>query len=438
MNMQKQLSSYICLLLLLAASCKKDDKNVFNPGAPIVVSDFMPQEGGANTEIIINGSNFTSTVADISVTLNGKPLRVINANTTAILARLPKQAGSGPLVVTIAGKSSTSAGSFNYQYLKTVSTLAGSGEGGFFNARGTAATFNLQAARAGLDVDDQFNVYVADPGNHAIRKISADGVVTTLAGNGNPGHADGKGSGVMFQDPYDVAVDAAHNVYVADRRQLYIRKITPDGTVSTVVKTDTVGGYTHSSAPYGIGVDKKTGTVYYTDWNWDNGSICRILPDGTVSRIITVNKPGDVTPDSDGNLYVTCNTDHVIKRFKANSWEETVIAGTGDPGLANGIGTAAKFESPWGIAADIHNNLYIAGNGNGGGDANTNQCIRFITSGTWDVSTFAGSSTGTAGYQNGAVTEALFDAPTGVAVDKEGMVYVLDRMNNRIRKITIE
>jgi len=147
------------------------------------------------------------------------------------------------------------------------------------------------------------------------------------------------------------------------------------------------------------------------------------------------NYPAGIKFDKAGNLYVSVNGDQVVRRFDAGSWNNTILAGTlGSAGYEDGVGTAAKFAYPWGIAVDGSGNLYVAGNGTwDGGAYNPDQSIRYIDAGDWKVSTFAGS--GTAGYVDAIGQSAAFSAPTGVAVDKNGTVYVLDKNNNRIRKI---
>jgi secreted PhoX family phosphatase len=125
----------------------------------------------------------------------------------------------------------------------------------------------------------------------------------------------------------------------------------------------------------------------------------------------------------------------VIRKFDAGTWNSTIIAGAeGVAGYADGHPQEARFSNPWGIAVDAAGNLYVAGNGTwDGGTYNPDQSIRMVQTGTWEVTTFAGS--GTAGYVNAIGEAAAFSAPTGVTVDKNGTVYVLDKNNNRIRKI---
>ncbi|MDR2271007.1 MAG: hypothetical protein LBF27_08890 [Sphingobacterium sp.] len=420
------------LISFFSAACKKDGSN---SSGKLEVTEFLPLSGGANAEIIINGSGFSE---GMTVSLNGIPLKIINFNQTAILARIPQRAGSGKIEISNQETTAVSKELFTYNYQTTVSTLAGSQEEGFFNGPGLNATFILTAARAGLDVDANLNVYVTDPGNHCIRKISPAGVVTTLAGNpGVKGYIDGKGGNALFEDPYDVACDDAGNVFVADRRNLRIRKITVDGTVSTYVKTDTVAGI-GSTAPYGIGINKKNGFVYYTEWNANGGSICEINANGQAKLIAQVNKPGDIACDGNNDIYVTSNSDHIIKKIDFKTRAVSTYAGTGQPGLHDGALATAAFETPWGLACTAEGNILVAGYGYGQNQPSSNQCIRFIDTKTLQVGTYAGSRDGSVGDQNGDLAIARFNGPTGVAVDKNGTVYVYDKNNNRIRKIVKE
>lgn len=437
--MAKSINQYllagVLFIIIAFISCKKDKLPTHNSDSPISINTLMPAQGGGGTEILITGTNFSTDTSQIAVTLNGLKLKIIGANTTQMIVVVPKKAGSGPIVVTIGKGTATSAGNFTYQYTRTVTTLAGSGKAGFANGQGTDAMFDFSGQpwyrSCGITVDDNLNIYVADPGNHCIRKIDTAGNVTTLAGNPQvSGYADGKGSAAKFSIPYDVAVDAQGNVYSVDPGNYDIRKISPDGTATTWAWGN--------QSPWSVAVDKTTGYVYYSSCS-SPGNIYQVSAQWTAKQVISgLNYPAGIKFDKTGNLYVSINGDHVIQKFTAGTWQGSVIAGqAGVSGYVNGAAATAKFCLPWGIAVDNSNNIYVAGNGTVYGDiTNPDQSIRYIQANTLDVSTFAGS--GTAGYADAIGGAALFSAPTGVAVDKNGTVYVLDKNNNRIRKIVSE
>lgn len=168
-----------------------------------------------------------------------------------------------------------------------VSTLAGTGAIGADNGAGNAATFNLPE---GVAIDASGNVYVADNGNNLIRKITPAGVVSTLAGSGTAGSANGTGTSASFKSPFGVAVDAAGNVYVADSGNNLIRKITPSGVVTTLAGSGARGANNASgpaasfNTPSGVAVDA-SGNVYVADEN--NNQIRKITPAGVVSTVAT-------------------------------------------------------------------------------------------------------------------------------------------------------
>ena len=208
-----------------------------------------------------------------------------------------------------------------------VSTVAGSDDTqGFVDGTGTAAVFNSPQAVA---VDGAGNLYVADTGNSAIRKITPAGDVTTLAGNGSRGYADGTGLSAMFNQPSGLVLDAAGNVYVADTFNDIIRRITPTGTVTTWAGVPGVGGYAD-----GAGVDA------------------------------LFNQPTGLAIDSAGNVYVADTGNGVIRLIKPDG---TVRALAGLPtvaGLLDGTGTNALFNQPEGVSLDASGNLFVTDNGN--------------------------------------------------------------------------
>ncbi len=425
---------FFCCLVMVFTGCKKDDGFSHKAGGEMRVDDFVCKRGGGGTEVLISGTNFSSNLSEIEVTINGNKLAVIGANGKQIMAVVPKKCGSGKVVVKIGNDIAESEDIFNYVFTRTVSTLAGNGVAGFANGNGTDAMFNFSGQAwyrsMGIAVDDDLNVYVADPGNACIRKIDSEGSVTTLAGNpNNPGYQDGRGASARFSMPYDVAVDQDGNVYSVDPGNWDIRKISPDGEAVTWLWA--------GQEPWSVAVDPTTNDPYYASVG--AGGIHHITGNMQSTEILNgLVYPAGIDFDQQGNLYVVGHGEHVIRKYAKDDPAGVVIAG--QPwvaGYAQGPGAAALFANPWGIAVDLAGNVYTAGNGTwDGGTYNADQGIRFISAGTWEVSAFAGS--GSAGYADAIGEAAAFSAPTGVAVDKNGTVYVLDKNNNRVRKIVSE
>lgn len=417
-----------CLICFTA--CKKDNGFTHSAGSPMSIDHFTPEQGGGGTSILITGSNFSTDTAAISVTINGRKLAIIGASATQVMAVVPSKCGPGNIVVKVGSDSTVSRGIFNYVFTRKVTTLAGNGTAGFSNGQGPDAIFNFNGQSwyrsKGITVDDNLNVYVAEPGNHCIRKIDSAGNVTMFAGNPNAaGYANGQGLVAQFSLPYDIAIDAQGYLYTADPGNWDIRKIAPDGTAVLM-------GWA-SQEPWSVAVDPTTGFVYYSNFS-NSGNVYRMDTDGSSTMVIQgLNKPAGMHFDKDGNLFIAIADDHVVKRFEKNTWAVTTIAGqAGSSGYVNGAGTDARFANPFGLTVDASSNIYIAGAGDGSA-SNADQSIRFITGGNWVVSTYAGS--GSAGYADATGEAAAFNAPGGVAVDKNGVVYVLDKNNNRVRKI---
>ena len=331
-----------------------------------------------------------------------------------------------------------------------VSTIAGGGyagadHGGHVNGRGTDARFYYPTDVA---VDAAGNVYVADKFNHRIRKISTDGVVSTIAGTGmsgggRGGHGDGEAPSAQFKTPTGVAVDAAGNVYVADSGNHRIRMIS-NGQVSTIAGSGsiTIGAHVDGLAttvarfnyPYDLALDA-AGNIYVADYT--SSRIRKIAPravgesDRKVSTItsggeaVAFNTPTGVALDAEGNLYVAESNNEQIRKFTPEPEGVSILAG-GLRGSDDGVGAAAKFFSPVGVAVDAEGNVYV-------GDS-SNNLIRKITA-AGRVSTIAGGGSTASGFDNGPGRSARFNSPNGVALDSEGNLYVADRSNHRIRKM---
>lgn len=255
-----------------------------------------------------------------------------------------------------------------------VTTLAGSGAAGSVDGTGVGASFK---GPAGVAVDKAGNIYVADSSNNLIRKISSGGAVTTLAGNGAVGSADGAGAAASFNAPLGVAVDGSGNVYVADDGNNLIRMITPVGIVSTLAgnlnrgSADGTGAAASFSVPAGVALDT-AGNLYVAD-RMDN-LIRKVTPAGVVTTLAgssvsgntngtgnaaSFAQPNGVAVDAQGNVYVADLSNNLV-RMITPAGVVTTLAGSGVSGAADGVGTAASFSGPAGVAVDASGNVYVA------------------------------------------------------------------------------
>ena len=257
-----------------------------------------------------------------------------------------------------------------------VSTFAGSaGEAGSTDATGSAARFYYPSAVA---VDSSGNVYVAEE-NHTIRKITVDGAVTTLAGTaGRTGRADGLGSVARFDGPSGIAVDSSGNLYVAEYYGLTIRKITAAGLVTTLAGStqgsdDGAGTVAKFDSPTGIAVDSN-GNVYVADTY--NHTIRKITAAGTVTTLAGTagqsgstdgaganarfNEPSGVAADAGGNLYVADEANKTIRKITAAGIVTTLAGTAGRIGSTDASGTSARFLMPKAVSIDLAGNVYVA------------------------------------------------------------------------------
>ncbi|MGD0536673.1 MAG: hypothetical protein ABSC03_03390 [Verrucomicrobiota bacterium] len=331
----------------------------------------------------------------------------------------------------------------------TVATLAGfAGATNSTDGSGGAARFYTPSGTAS---DSAGNVYVADEGNYTIRKITPTGLVTTLAGlPGNPGSADGTNSAARFGHPSGVAVDNASNVYVADWGNHTIRKITPAGLVTTFAgkagnagSADGTGSNARFNQPSAVAVDNAT-NVYVADTG--NLTIRKITPAGAVTTLAgkpgylgsadgsgsaarfgsTNAGPNGITVDFFGNIYVADTGNNAIRQVTPYGVVTTLAGQAGMTGSADGTGTAALFNYPCGVAADSFGNVWVADTGN--------STIRQIAPGG-AVSTWAGQAAVTGGV-DGTGSAASFFNPFGMTVDGAANIYVADAGNNTVRLVS--
>jgi sugar lactone lactonase YvrE len=378
-----------------------------------------------------------------------------------------------------------------------VTTFAGTGSAGLINGPAILATFDQPV---GLSFDNIGNLVIADRYNHAIRKITIDGInnlVTTVAGGTGFGFQDGNVSQATFNQPHDVAVDSSGVIYVADRYNHVVRRISTSGQVDTIAGSGTKGFLDanfskaafnevislllsnnklivsdfinnrlreldlNAVAPVAVTVDDRaifTGENLYVSTYAGSNAGYLDAPRGT-SRF---NNPTGIAKDSLGNIYVVDRANHRIRKIDSNGLVTTFAGSVA--GNADGPALAAQFRNPTDIAIDLSNNLYIADTDNNvikkisGGlvttvvvGLNRPQGLTFNNSGKLLIADtnnhkiklydgvnppadFAGVG---AGFKNGiALTQARFNAPTGIVVDANNNVFVADSSNQCIRQIS--
>ncbi|HEX4232631.1 MAG TPA: SMP-30/gluconolactonase/LRE family protein [Bryobacteraceae bacterium] len=326
----------------------------------------------------------------------------------------------------------------------TIVTIAGTGAYGYAGD-GAAATSATLANPAGIAVDTAGNVYVADSGNHAIRKISASGIITTLAGNGVPGYSGDGGAAVNAEldNPTGVAVDSSRNVYVADMYNCVIREITASEEIVTFAG-NRIPGYLGDGSqattaelayPTDVAVDG-SGNVYIADSQ--NSVIRKVSTAGVIGTVAgngtagyagdsgsatlgELNFPSGIAVTSSGTLYIADSGNSRVRQVTSSGTISTVAGN----GAYAGSGNAALV-NPAGVALDSAGNLYIA-------DEGTNTIRKLSPAGT--ISTIGGTAVYGYSGDGAAATAAKFAYPAGIAVDTSGNVYVVDSYNSRVRKI---
>jgi Gluconolactonase len=306
------------------------------------------------------------------------------------------------------------------------SSVSGSGAYGYLDGSASVAMFGNVGD---MVMDASGNIYVADNWNHRIRKVTPDGTVSTFAGSGVAGFADGIGVAAQFNYPKGITIDNAGVIYVADASNNRIRKITSDGTVTTFAGSGVagaangIGTAAQFKYPTSIAADLY-GNLFVADFS--NNKIRKITSDGTVSDFggTGYNGPSGIAVDINGNVYVADQTSRKIRKITP-SGVMTTLAGAGTNGALDGLPTTAQFGSPWDITVDPSGNVYVT-------DGNNNNIRRITQTGV--VTTLGASTNATSGFLDGINTEALLYYPTGLCMDVTGNMYVFD--NNRIRKIS--
>ncbi|WP_288979825.1 putative Ig domain-containing protein, partial [uncultured Flavobacterium sp.] len=311
-----------------------------------------------------------------------------------------------------------------------VSSINGISTAGFADGTVSQAQFYLPK---GVVVDSHGNIFVTDRANHKIRKITPAGMVSTFAGSGTQGSSDGIGTNASFYFPYSITIDKADNLYVTDSGNHLIRKIDPSANVTTIAG----GNNTILWGPRGITIDPD-GNLYVCDSY--NYRIRKVTPSGVISTFAgsgiqnftdgtginaTFWRPTAITIDASGNLYVSeTGSPNLIRKITPAGVVTTVAGGLGIPIDSSSTGTSARFSDPQGMCFDLEGNLIIA------------DYTKFRKMTPEGVVTNISNGSGF-GLLNGPLDTAKFDNPAGITADAAGNIYIADERNNTIRKITL-
>ncbi len=337
-----------------------------------------------------------------------------------------------------------------------IAVVAGTGSQGFEGDGGPATKAALNYP-GGLATDASGNLYIADTFNHRIRKVSAAGTITTVAGNGEDGFSgdDSPATQASLSSPAAVAVDASGNLYIADSGNDRIRKVGTDGKISTFAgggePEDEVGDggpatSARLSSPGGVSVDT-LGNVFIADTS--HHRIRKVATDGKISTVagngmegfiddpskvplatdISLSSPAGVTV-SGGELFIADTGNNLIRRVSSAGFQVSYY-GTRDADFGGDGGSAdgASFNGPLALATDGRS-LYIA-------DTNNQRVRKFsITLGaSRTISTIAGSGRSQSESGGGAATVTTLDHPRDVALDSKGNLYIADFGHNLVRKV---
>jgi sugar lactone lactonase YvrE len=318
-------------------------------------------------------------------------VRIYNPDGTLLASSVVGSSGAtlGPYTLTMSGSHQILVGT------RIISTIAGNGVPGSGGDGGAATSASISRAY-GIAIDSQGNLYIADTDNHKIRKVSTSGTITTVAGTGSAGYSGDGNKAVKAQlnEPYDVALDSQGNLFVADRSNHRIRKITTSGSITTFA---------------GNGIAGFSG-------------------DGGPAISAQLRFPEAVTLDSSGNLYIGDGVNNRLRKVATNGII-TTVAGTGSwPYNGDGIpATSANLNNISSIRVDLQGNFFL------GEGQNTSRVRKIDTSGI--ISTFAGTGITFFNGDNIPASQANISYPYGLAMDGQSSLYIADAVDNRIRRV---
>jgi hypothetical protein len=349
--------------------------------------------------------------------------------------------GANTATLTITGATPASNG-LRYRYVVTTPTGAGTSNAAILTVAPLVLPFPVAVA-----MDSAGNLLICDTSSDAVQSVTSAGVVNIFAGlAGQAGTADGTGSNARFNDPGGLTIAADGTVTVADTANATIRRITAAGVVTTLAGSTTVRGNADGTgaaatfnSPIGIAQDS-TGTLFIADAQ--NHTIRRVTTAGAVTTLAGTagnsgtadgtgnaarfNNPKGVAVDLSGNVYVADTTNNTIRRINPAGVVITIAGLAGVSGSSDGPGAAALFNQPTGLALAANGDVIVADTGN--------SAIRRVTA-AGVVTTVAGLPS-ISGLKDGPGSVAWFNQPRGLTVAGNGDIYVADTGNAIVRRIS--
>lgn len=410
-------------------------------GQNLVITDATPS---ARIYVVINGGtpSLYTTPLSISQSESVVAVAIVSPGST-ILAGGYSYTSSLPVTA-----------AYSIPAFGVISTVAGNGSQGFSGDGGLAVNAVLHSP-TGVALDSVGNLYIADPGNNRIRKITPQGIISTVAGNGtgNFGGDQGPAINAQLNYPVSVALDSAGNLFIGDFVNQRIRKVDNAGIISTVAGSG-IRGFSGDGGPatnaqlmdpQGIAVDV-SGNLFIADFanhrirkvdttgnisTYAGNGVPGYSGDGGAATTAELNYPQGVATDSTGNVFIADRANQRARKVSVLGIIST-IAGDGNAKDSGDGGSAinAELSYPYGIATDSQGNIYIA-------DVQGGRIRKIDTAGT--ISTVAGgpASGGFSGDGGLAINAGLY-SPTSVAVDSIGNFYIADQTNQRVRKVTYQ
>lgn len=409
------------LVIMGVLSCSKSESEETQVESPATITSVSKLSGEANTEVTISGANFGFNPNVVQVFFNGKPAVIKTFTKDFLIVVVPAGAQTGNIKIVKNGQEITGP---EFEYVlshNTVSTVA-------------ANLFPLGAINtpSGIATDANGNIYVSCVFSRQIKKIDKNGVVTDFAGMYyKAGYTDGDGSIAQFQRIISLAVDSKGNVYAADFGNSAIRKITPEGVVSTLV------GITALNAnPLSIVVDKQDNVFVST-----GSKIIKIKPDGTMGVFVGSSTSGatdgtgenaslygavSLTIDANDNIFVLETANEQIRKITPQGVVTTIKVTTTENGVAKPY---LDMDIAQYISIDKNNNLYVSTG------YNISNILKIAPDGNARY-IFTGK---TGGHQDGPIDQALIWQPAGIAFDKDDNLYFIEGESSiNVRKIAKE